>query len=604
MLQDDSALAEAGCVIFDEFHERSLNADLGLALCLESQQNLREDLRLVVMSATLDLQPLARLLDGAPIVDGERAQLRGRDSLCAAPRGTSPRCADGAGGAFGSARACGRHSMFSCRVQPRFDACSARSRTASSRPALECCRCMGTVGRCPGCRSRSGRRRTAQGGAVDHHCGNQSDHRRHPCGRGLGIAPLCRIRSGDRNESPGHREGVAGGGRSAPRPRRPLERRVTATACGPRARRPRWRRKRRRKFCTRTSHPWPLEMSCWGAVDASSLRWLDPPPVAPLAQARNLLQQLEAIDSANRITAHGRELATVGAHPRLAHLLIKSRNMGAVRLACDLAAILSERDILRAAPGARDVDLRLRVAVLRGDRAALPSGITADARALTQAKRSSADWQRRFARGLDETVDPHRSTGILLALAYPDRIARARGDSGRYLLANGRGAHFAEPQALAKAEFIVAAELDGAEREARIFLAAPVSVEDLEREFSAHHRRSHGNRLGPTRAGGARAQRAPSRRPRAGERRDPRCGSRRRADSRPRRSAPNGRGHAALDPGAAPMAGARHVDAAIRGARSRGLAGLERRHARGDSRGMGAALDFRPSAPRAFCGWI
>jgi ATP-dependent helicase HrpB len=231
--------------------------------------------------------------------------------------------------------------------------------------------------------------------------------------------------------------------------------------------------------------PLALEMSCWGAVDAASLRWLDPPPAAPLAQARNLLQQLEAIDSANRITAHGRELATVGAHPRLAHLLIKSRKLGAARLACDLAAILSERDILRAVPGVRDVDLRMRVAVLRGDKTALPPGITADARALTQAKRSSDDWQRKFASGLAETADPHQSTGILLALAYPDRIARARGEGGRYLLANGRGARFGEPQALAKSEFIVAAELDGAEREARIFLAAPVSMQELEREFSA-----------------------------------------------------------------------------------------------------------------------
>jgi ATP-dependent helicase HrpB len=215
------------------------------------------------------------------------------------------------------------------------------------------------------------------------------------------------------------------------------------------------------------------------------LSWLDPPPAAPLAQARDLLRQLEAIDSAGRVTAHGRVLAKLGLHPRLAHMLVKAREFGAPRLACDLAAILSERDILRASAGARDVDLRLRVSVLRGDVRDLPPGITVDARAMTQAVRSSGHWQRDFVRGRPDSADPHEWTGILLAWAYPDRIGRARGEGGRYLLANGRGARFAEPQALSKAEFIVAAELDGAEREARIFLAAPLQLADLEEHFAA-----------------------------------------------------------------------------------------------------------------------
>jgi ATP-dependent helicase HrpB len=235
-----------------------------------------------------------------------------------------------------------------------------------------------------------------------------------------------------------------------------------------------------------------LELGCWGAVDAAELSWLDPPPAAPLAQARDLLRQLEAIDSNARVTPHGRVLAKLGLHPRLAHMLVKGRELGAARLACDLAAILSERDILRAGAGARDADLRLRVAVMRGDVRDLPPGITVDSRAMTQAARNSAHWQRELTRGQGvltadrpDPVDAHDSTGLLLAWAYPDRIGRARGEGGRYLLANGRGARFAEPQALAKAEFIVAAELDGAEREARIFLAAPLRLADLETQFAA-----------------------------------------------------------------------------------------------------------------------
>src|SRR5258706_2736251 len=107
---------------------------------------------------------------------------------------------------------------------------------------------------------------------------------------------------------------------------------------------------------------------------------------------------------------------------------------------------------------------------------------------MTQAASSSGQWQRYYSRAPQESVDRHHWTGILLAWAYPDRIGRARGDGGRYLLANGRGARFGEPQALAKAEFIVAAELDGAEREARIFLAAPLRHADLEEYFSAQIR--------------------------------------------------------------------------------------------------------------------
>jgi len=112
-------------------------------------------------------------------------------------------------------------------------------------------------------------------------------------------------------------------------------------------------------------------------------------------------------------------------------MLVKSRDLKAPRLASDLAAILSERDILRSTAGSRDVDLRLRVSALRVDVGALPPGIDVDHRALTQARRNSADWQRDFAPGIRENADPHDDTGILLALAYPDRIGRARGDLHR-----------------------------------------------------------------------------------------------------------------------------------------------------------------------------
>jgi ATP-dependent helicase HrpB len=488
MLQDNAELPEAACVIFDEFHERSLNADLGLALCLESQQSLREDLRILVMSATLELQPLAALMHGAPIVSalGRSFEVATRylarrtdipielqmastvraalaehpgDVLCFLP-GTAEisrvqRNLESAGLGAG------------VHVLPLYGELSGAAQDAALAPAP------------------AGQRKvvlattiaetslTIEGVRVVVDSGMRRYSEFDPA------TGMSRLITGKISQAAAdQRRGRAG--------------RINAGWCyrlwseGAQASLP---PQTEPEIAHADLAPLALELSCWGAADATSLRWLDLPPAAPMAQARELLQRLDAIGNDGRVTAHGRALARLGAHPRLGHMLVKSESMNALRLACDLAAILSERDILRAAMGARDVDLRLRISALRGDTHGLPSGITVDGRALSQASRSSERWQRTFARGGSKTggaqeADPHYATGPLLALAYPDRVGRARG--GGYVLANGRGARFAEPQALAKSEFIVAAELDGAEREARVFLAAPITLEDIETLFAEH----------------------------------------------------------------------------------------------------------------------
>ena len=483
MLQEDSGLSGIGCVIFDEFHERSLNADLGLALCIESQQNLREDLRILVMSATLDLKPLVSLLDDAPVVS-----------------------------------AGGRSFDVATHYLPRRPEISLELQTAQVvRSALR--DHEGDV-LCflPGAAEIRRVQRALQDSGLDPAIkilplygdltGAAQDAALIPLSPGERKVVLATSIAETSLTIPGIRVVVDGGMRRHAEfdPVTGMSRLVTGKVSQAAA-------DQRRGRAGRTSHgdcyrlwsegthaslspqtppeilhadlaPLALELACWGA-DAKMLKWLDPPPAAPLAQARELLRELEAIDAAARITPHGRMLERLGMHPRLAHMMVKSRDLGGARLACDLAAILSERDILRAAPGARDADLRLRVAVLRGDGREVPPGVSVDARAKDQALRSSGNWQRDFARGRRDSADPHEATGILLAWAYPDRIGRARGEGGRYLLANGRGARFAEPQALAKSEFIVAAELDGAEREARIFLAAPIAIADLEKYFAA-----------------------------------------------------------------------------------------------------------------------
>lgn len=489
MLQQDSALTGIGCVIFDEFHERSLNADLGLALCIESREHLREDLRLLVMSATLDLQPLVRLLGGAPIVSAQgrsfevsthyvprrseihlelqislvvRAAVREHsgDILCFLPGAAEIRRVQ---------RTLQESDLDrGVRVMPLYGELEGAEQDAALAPAARGARKVVLA------TSIAETSLTIEGIGVVVDAGMRRYTEFDP------VTGMSRLLTGKVSQAAAdQRRGRAG--------------RLSAGHCYRL-----WSEGAHVSLSPQTPPeilhadlaPLALELACWGATDADSLAWLDPPPAAPLAQARGLLQQLEAIDAAARITAHGRILAQLGMHPRLAHMRIKAQELGAERLACDLAAILSERDILRANAGARDADLRMRIAVLRGDQRDLPAGIAVDARARSQAQRTSGNWQRSLAQDSRDSADPHQATGILLAWAYPDRIAQSRGDGGRYLLANGRGARFAEAQALAKSEFIVAAELGGAEREARIFLAAPIGLNDLNAHFGALMRES------------------------------------------------------------------------------------------------------------------
>jgi ATP-dependent helicase HrpB len=223
--------------------------------------------------------------------------------------------------------------------------------------------------------------------------------------------------------------------------------------------------------------PLALDLGNWGVRDAGTLRWLDAPPAAMLASARDLLKRLAALDASGLITPHGREMSQVAIHPRLAHMLIKARALNAVAPACDLAALLSERDLLR---GARDPDIRSRLELLAG-----ASAGAADKGALSRVRRMSQDLARqlRAPRGA-ATVD-HVSAGLLLAFAYPDRIGRRRGvDDGSYALTGGRGAKFVEAHSLSRPEYLVAVDLDDQGRDARILLAAPLTRAEIGKYLS------------------------------------------------------------------------------------------------------------------------
>lgn len=492
MLQADPALEEVGLLIFDEFHERSLHADLGLALSLESQSLLRPDLRILVMSATLEARPVAGLLGGAPVLVSE-----GRSHPVETVYLDSPPPSP---------------------IEPLVARTVLRALSAHPGDVLVFLPGEAEIRRVERLMQESG------------------------LGDGTDVLPLYgALPPADQDRAlrpspPGRRkvvlatavaetsltvEGVGvvvdSGLMRVPRysPRTGMSRLVTvpvsrdaadqrrgrAGRLGPGICYRLWTAQQEAHLLPRRTPeireadlaPLALELAVWGA-DPASLRWLDPPPAAAMAQARDLLTLLGALAEAGVVTPHGRRMAGLGVHPRLAHMLLAGAEAGLGDLACDLAAILSERDPLR---GQDDVDLCARLRLLRrggpGDAAALRRiRVEADAlrRALKGAPRGDAPGAAPATAGktaADRTApggtgpdEAEAHAGGLLSLAFPDRIAQGRG-GGRLLLRSGRGAYVPPGQPLADEPFLVAAELADQGAESRIFLAAAVTQAELER---------------------------------------------------------------------------------------------------------------------------
>jgi ATP-dependent helicase HrpB len=487
-LQRDAALEDTAIVIFDEYHERSLQADLGLALCLDVQEQLRDDLKLLVMSATLDGEAVARLLGDAPIVTSEgraypvdtiyRTRTPGNradDDIVRTTAASILRALDQHAGDMlvflpgqGEIRRVQRLLEEAALpktidVLPLFGELSPAEQDAAIRTSDT---------------NEPGRRKivlttniaetslTIEGVRIVIDSGLARRSRFDPA-TGMNRLEAVRISRASADQ----RRGRAG--------------RLAAGVCY--------------RLWTETEHaslaahtpaeiieadlaPLALELASWGCNDATSLRWLDVPPAATFSQARQLLTALQALDK-NKITAHGRAMSGIGAHPRVAHMLLRAQAIGRTRIASDIAALLGERDLLRFRFGtsaARDVDLRLRLDALHGH--ALPNDVDVDRGARQRVLRTAEQFARQLktAAPTKEIAD---SVGVLLAWAFPDRIAQSRGTGGRYLLSGGRGAILTDPQTLGNAEFLVAAELDDSDREARIRLAAPISRAELEEHF-------------------------------------------------------------------------------------------------------------------------
>jgi ATP-dependent helicase HrpB len=215
-----------------------------------------------------------------------------------------------------------------------------------------------------------------------------------------------------------------------------------------------------------------LDLAHWGLADTATLAFLDPPPLPALTEARALLRELDAIDETNHITSGGNSLRALALPPRLARMIVESDRLGSGVEAAMIAAILTERGL-----GGDSVDLDARLDYFRRDR----SQRAVSARQLAQR------WAGQVANATPKGADGETSlsTGIMLALAFPDRVARNRGN-GSFVLANGRGASIDQTSALARAPYVSVAELTGTAANGRILLAAPITQEEIEAEFYAH----------------------------------------------------------------------------------------------------------------------
>src|SRR5437588_800018 len=488
-----AVLEGVAALIFDEFHERSLQADLGLALSLDAREHLAPELRLLVMSATLDGAAVASLLGDAPRVSAP-GRLHPVETRYAGSGPPALPDAAGAGAQHAPERLVSQLILRALREQ-RGDVLAflpgAREirRVHSSLAAAQLpagVQVMPLFGDLPG---------------------EQQDAALAPAPAGARKVVLATNIAETSLTIPGVRVVVDSGlarrasfdpvsGMSLLTTRRISrasadQRRGRAGRLEPGVCYRAWSEGAHPSLAPYTPPeivdadlaPLALELASWGGRDAAALRWLDAPPAAQLASARQLLERLGALDDGGRITAHGREMARLGAHPRLAHMLLRARSLGQLPLAAQLAALLPERDLLRGGLAASDADIRTRPQIPPAEEGAPGT----DRPALQRARRAARDleWQAggQSAGGRDQSSVG--DAGPLLAFAYPDRIGRARaGGDGRFALANGRGAAFGSPQGLARRELIVAVDLDDRERDARILLAAPLERRDLSEHFA------------------------------------------------------------------------------------------------------------------------
>lgn len=467
MLQSNPLLEDVGLVIFDEFHERSIHADVALALCREAQQLLRPDLRIIVMSATLDMPQLQKLLQAPAIKsDGKlfpvTLHYTGENDLMLLPETLARVVVQAVKNESGDVLAFlpGEGEIRKCeallktflpefRIHPLYGQLSASEQMAAIWP------------------NKHGKRKivlatsiaetslTIEGIRIVVDAGFSRISRFDPKS-GLSRLETTMLSK----DSADQRAGRAG--RLAP---------GVCYRMWTHATHERLQAHRVPEILEADLTTTVLDLLNWGVNDISQLAWLNPPPEGALAMAYETLEQLGALEE-GKITPHGKQLQSMACHPRLAHMLLLAKEKHTQQLACDIAALLDERDPLGKDAG---IDLNLRIEALRRFRFNKGNGASLGRIGkLATYYRSLLNVEEN-----NETVDPYE-TGLLIAYAYPERIACARiGNNAQFQLANGKIATAGHKDNLAHEPWLAVAHMDARDGLGKIFLAAPLNPKDL-----------------------------------------------------------------------------------------------------------------------------
>ncbi|GAB6989043.1 ATP-dependent helicase HrpB [Paenibacillus pini] len=483
MLQSDPELAEVGLIIFDEFHERNLHADLGLALALESQSVLREDMRILIMSATLDAEPVAALLQNAPIIQCPGRQFPVETVYVPRHSDVPLEKATAAVIRQGLTEFPGDMLVFLPGVRE-----IRQVRQEIERGGIpQGCVLRELYGQLPQSRQDEAIRPDPAGNRkiiLSTSIAESSltiDGVQIVVDSGLMRTQVFSARTGMpylttvpvSKASADQRKGRAG--------------RTTKGAAY--------------RLWSRTEHdflrdrntpeiiqtdlaPLALELATWGVKDPQQLKWLDCPPDAAYTRANGLLHELGALDRGGAITIEGKKMASIGMHPRLARMVLQGMAMGRSQLACMLAVLIQERDPFHKGTPGRDVDIETRMLQwinwLRND-ADINQALLADESQLRRMLRESRHMEKSLGIQPDSEMDV-KQCGLLLSYAYPDRIGQGRGN-GKFLLTSGRRVELLQLQQLSRSSFIVAAVVDDRGAEGRVLLAAELTEAQL---YAAH----------------------------------------------------------------------------------------------------------------------
>ena len=466
MILNDPELKGVSAVLFDEFHERSLDADMGLALALDAQGALRPDLRILIMSATLDGARVAKLFDDAPLIESE-----GRAFPIVthyAPRNPNERVESGVARIVRRALSAETGSLLVFLPgQGEISRTAALLRENIRDPAVDIAPLYGAMERgeqdlavSP---AEKGRRKivlatsiaetslTIEGVRVVVDSGLARVAVYEP---DMGVTRLETRRVP--RAAADQRRGRAG--RTEPGVCYRLWEEATTGSLEPFA---------RPEILSADLAGLLLDLASWGVRDPATLRWLDPPPAPALKEARALLENLGALDADGALTPEGRAIRALALPPRLARMVVCAARAGAAEFAAEIAVLIVERGL-----GGDGADLEHRLPRFRSDRS----------QRAQDARRLASGWAREARRHAGPAKRSEaRSPGEWLAQAFPDRIAKARGKPGEFLLANGRAASVEPHDALARAPFLAIGEIAGRAAAARILLAAPLNVEEVER---------------------------------------------------------------------------------------------------------------------------